>query len=98
MPGVDQPFQAAAQVKVVALFLLCTYVFTTGRGRGALLAAIAVEILVGFTGFLADFRAVFIYVAVAALAARVRWSGATTVAALAWLAVLLISRVVLDLG
>ena len=50
---------------------------------------IAVEILVGFTGFLSDFRAVFIYVAVAALAARVRWSGATTVAALAWLAVLL---------
>jgi hypothetical protein len=90
VPGVDQPFQAAAQVKVVALFLLCTYVFTTGRGRGTLLAAIAVEILVGFTGFLADFRAVFIYVAVAALAARIKWSGATTVAALVWLAILLV--------
>ncbi|MBI2740193.1 MAG: hypothetical protein HYX38_27060 [Rhodospirillales bacterium] len=90
VPGADQPFQAAAQVKVIALFLLCTYVFTTGRGRGALLAAIVVEILVGFTGFLADFRAVFIYVAVAALAARVKWSGATTAAAFAWLAVLLI--------
>jgi hypothetical protein len=89
VPGVDQPFQAAAQVKVVALFLLCTYVFTTGRGRGALIAAVVVEILVGFTGFLADFRAVFVYVAVAALAARVKWSGATTAAALAWLAVLL---------
>ena len=89
VPGVDQPFLAAAQVKVVALFLLCTYVFTTGRGRGALIAVIVVEILVGFTGFLADFRAVFIYVAVAALAARIKWSGATTVAALAWLAVLL---------
>jgi hypothetical protein len=90
VPGGDQPFQAAAQVKVVALFLLCTYVFTTGRGGGALLAAIAVEIVVGFTGFLADFRAVFIYVAVAALAARVKWSGATTVAALAWLTVMLV--------
>jgi hypothetical protein len=89
VPGVDQPFQAAAQVKVVALFLLCTYVFTTGQGRGALFAAIAFEILVGFTGFLADFRAVFIYVAIAALAARVKWSGAMTAAALAWLAVLL---------
>jgi hypothetical protein len=89
VPGLDQPLQAAAQVKVVALFLLCTYVFTTGRGRGTLLAAITLEILVGFTGFLSDFRAVFIYVAVAALAARVRWSGATTAAALAWLAVLL---------
>ncbi len=90
VPGVDQPFQAAAQVKVVALFLLCTYVFTTGRGRGALLAVIFVEILVGFTGFLADFRAVFIYVAVAALAARIKWTGATTAAALVWLAVLLV--------
>lgn len=88
--ALDQPFQAAAQVKVVALFLLCTYVFTTGQGRGALAAAIAVEILVGFTGFLADFRAVFIYVAVAALAARIRWGGVTTVAALVWLAVLLV--------
>ena len=90
MPGLEQPLQAAAQVKVVALFLLCTYVFTTGRGRGTLLAAITLEVLVGFTGFLSDFRAVFIYVAIAALAARVKWSGATTVAALAWLAVLLI--------
>lgn len=89
VPGADQPFQAAAQVKVIALFLLCTYVFTTGLGRGALLAAIAIEILVGFTGFLADFRAVFIYVAVAAVAARIKWSGAATAAALAWLAVLL---------
>lgn len=88
--GLDQPFQAAAQVKVIALFLLCTYVFTTGRGRGALLVVVAVEILVGFTGFLADFRAVFIYVAVAALAARIKWSGATTAAALGWLGVLLI--------
>jgi len=88
--ALDQPFQAAAQVKVVALFVLCTYVFTTGQGRGALAAAIAVEILVGFTGFLADFRAVFIYVAIAALAARIRWSGVTTIAALAWLAVLLV--------
>jgi hypothetical protein len=90
VPGLDQPFGAAAQVKVVALFLLCTYVFTTGQGRGALIGAIAVEIVVGFTGILADFRAVFIYVAVAALAARIRWSGVTTVAALVWLAFLLV--------
>jgi hypothetical protein len=89
VPGADQPLQAAAQVKVVALFLLCTYVFTTGQGRGVLIAAIVVEVAVGFMGILSDFRAVFVYVAVAALAARVRWSGTTTVAALAWLAVLL---------
>lgn len=89
VPGADQPLQAAAQIKVVALFLLCTYVFTTGQGRGALIAVVVVEILVGFTGFLADFRAVFIYVAVAALAARIKWTGGTTAAALVWLAVLL---------
>lgn len=88
--SLDQPLFAASQVKVVALFLLCTYVFTTGRGGGTLLAAIFIEILVGFTGFLSDFRAVFIYVAFAALAARVRWTFTASAAAVIWLALLLL--------
>lgn len=88
--ALEQPLYAASQVKVVALFLLCTYVFTTGRGGGTLLTAIFIEILVGFTGFLSDFRAVFIYVAVAALAARVRWTFTFSVAATLWLSALLL--------
>lgn len=88
--SLDQPLYAASQVKVVALFLLCTYVFTTGRGGGTLLAALFIEILVGFTGFLSDFRAVFIYVAFAAVAARVRWTFTASAAAVIWLALLLL--------
>ncbi len=89
IPSLEQPFSAASQVKVVALFLLCTYVFTTGQGGGTLLFAVIFEILVGFTGFFSDFRGVFIYVAFAALAARLKWSGTATAAAIAWLMVLL---------
>ncbi|MBN9538578.1 MAG: hypothetical protein IKE60_26605 [Reyranella sp.] len=88
--ALEQPLYAASQVKVVALFLLCTYVFTTGRGAGTLVAAIFIEIVVGFTGFLSDFRAVFIYVAVAALAARVRWTFTFSIAATLWLSALLL--------
>lgn len=88
--SLEQPLYAASQVKVVALFLLCTYVFTTGRGGGTLLAAILIEILVGFTGFLSDFRAVFIYVAFAAIAARIKWTFTTSAAAVIWLSVLLL--------
>jgi hypothetical protein len=61
--GLDQPMGAAAQIKVVALYLLCTYVFTTGKGVSMLLAMILFEILIGFTGFFSDFRVVFFYVA-----------------------------------
>lgn len=88
--SLEQPFAAASQIKVVALFLLCTYVFTTGQGGGTLLFAVLFEILVGFTGFFSDFRGVFIYVAFAALAARIKWSGTASVAAVTWLAVLIL--------
>lgn len=88
-PSLSQPLDAASRIKVVALFLLCTYVFTTGRGGKFLIAAVILEILIGFTGFLSEFRGVFIFVAVAALAARIRWSGVATVASLSWLGVLL---------
>jgi len=87
--ALEQPLDAAARVKVVALFLLCTYVFTTGKGGRFLLGAVLFEIMVGFTGFLSDFRGVFIYVAIAALAARIRWTGTATVMALIWVGILL---------
>jgi hypothetical protein len=88
MPALAQPLDIAARIKAVALFLLCTYVFTSGRGGKLLLAVVALEILVGFTGFFSDFRGVFIYVAIAALAARIRWSPVATVVALGWLGIL----------
>jgi hypothetical protein len=88
--GLDQPFTAAAQIKVVTLFMLCTYVLTTGRGVGMLMLALFAEIVIGFTGFFSDFRAVFIYLAFAAVAARIRWTGATTIAAIAWVGLLVV--------
>lgn len=87
--ALEQPMEAAARIKIVALFVLATYVFTSGRGGKFLLAAILFEILVGFTGFLSDFRGVFIYVAIAAMAARIKWTGGATVAGFAWIGVLL---------
>ena len=87
--ALEQPMEAAARIKIVALFVLATYVFTSGRGAKFLLIAILFEILVGFTGFLSDFRGVFIYVAIAAMAARIRWTGAATAAGFAWIGVLL---------
>lgn len=87
--GLDQPMEAASRIKIVALFLLATYVFTSGRGGKFLMAAVVFEILVGFTGFLSDFRGVFIYIAIAAMAARIKWTGTATVAGLAWVGVLL---------
>lgn len=87
--ALDQPLEAASRIKIVALFLLATYVFTSGRGGRFLLGAIFFEILVGFTGFLSDFRGVFIYVAIAAMAARIKWTGTATVLGIAWIGVLL---------
>ena len=89
VPGLDQPFQAAGQVKAVALFLLCGYTFTTGKGVKFMLAAVFFEILVGFTGFLSDFRAVFVFIAIAALAARIRWTAMASAAAVVWISALL---------
>ncbi|MFZ5783672.1 MAG: hypothetical protein ACOY4R_26030 [Pseudomonadota bacterium] len=88
--GLDQPLTAAAQIKVVTLFLLCTYVLTTGRGVGMLMLALAAEILAGFTGFFSDFRAVFIYLAFAAVAARVKWTGTATLVSIAWVGLLVL--------
>ncbi len=87
--SLDQPLEAASRVKIVCLFLLCTYVFTTGKGRYWLLGAVVFEILVGFTGFLSDFRGVFVFVAIAALASRIKWSGSATALSILWIAVLI---------
>src|SRR5258708_3268686 len=75
VPGLAQPVEALSRVKIVALFMLLSYVMSTGRGTKMMVGVILFEILSGFTGLFADFRAVFIYLAIAAVAARIRWSG-----------------------
>jgi len=81
VPGLAQPIEALSRVKVVALFMLFTYVLSTGRGTKAMMGVLLFEVLSGFTGFLSDFRGVFIYLAIAAVAARIKWSGTVGVGA-----------------
>jgi len=89
-PGLAQPIDALSRVKIVALFMLFTYVLSTGRGMKMMVGVILFEVLSGFTGFLSDFRGVFIYLAVAAVAARIKWSGTVAVGATLGLAALVV--------
>jgi hypothetical protein len=75
VPALDQPLDAFSRMKIVLLFMLFVTVMTTGRGANLLFAALAVETVMGFSGLLSDFRSVFIYLGLAALAARVQLKG-----------------------
>ncbi len=86
--SLDQPLQALAELKVVALFMLFAHVVSTGKGTKILLGVVGFEIVSGFSGLFGDFRAVFIYLLVAAIAARMRWTGTMAVAAAVWFAIL----------
>jgi hypothetical protein len=98
LPSLEQQFEALQYVKVIALFLLFANILESGRGRLFLFAALGIEIVAGFSGLLSGFRGVFVILAVAALAARVRWtpivalgtavaSGVLVVLALFWTAI-----------
>ena len=67
-------------MKIIGLFMLFVYVMSTGRGTKFLVGALVFEVGIGFTGFLSDFRSVFIFLGVAAIAARVRMTGTMTAA------------------
>jgi hypothetical protein len=77
VPALDQPLDAVSRLKVVLLFMLFVTIMTTGRGGNLMVAAVSIEVVLGFSGLLSDFKGVFIYLAVAALAARVRIRGTT---------------------
>lgn len=84
VPSLDQPFQAAGHVKVLALVMLFSAVLTGGgKGWQILLSVLVVEVLSGFSGLFSDFKSVFIYLAVTAIAARIRWNGTMAVATVA---------------
>jgi len=79
--ALDQPMDAVARFKVVALVVLFGRVMSSGKGVSFLLAAVAIELVLGFTGILGDFRGVFFILFVAALAVRIRWTGMTSAVA-----------------
>ena len=83
IPALDQPMEAVARLKIIALFMLFGGVLSTGRGAGLLVGTLLLELLIGFSGLLGDFRSVFIILFVSALAVRIRWTGLTSVLAAA---------------
>jgi len=87
--ALGQPMQALINLKGLALFLLFTNVLATGRGRKALIFILLFETGSGFTGLFADFKTPFLMLAVAALAARIRWTIALSAASVVWLAALM---------
>lgn len=79
--ALDQPAEAVARFKIIALFLLFGGVLSSGKGTSLLGVAVIIELMAGFSGLLGDFRGVFIFLFIAALAVRVRWSGMTSLIA-----------------
>lgn len=89
VPGLSQQIEAVSRLKIVAEFLLFVTVLGSGRGNTFLLATVMVEILIGFSGLLSDFRGVFIYLAMAAIAARIVLSVTSMVGGVVWFSLLL---------
>ncbi len=88
VPGLSQQFEAVSRLKIVAEFLLFVTVLSTGRGGKFMLAAVLFEILIGFSGLLSDFRGVFVYLLIAAIAVRLALSVGAVIGGIVWLGVL----------
>jgi hypothetical protein len=79
IPAIDQPMEAVARIKLIALLMLFGGVLSLNRGFGFLLGAVMVELVIGFSGLLGDFRSVFIILFISALAVRIRWTAITSI-------------------
>ncbi len=75
VPALDQPFEAAAHFKILAMTMLFSTVLATGKGRNVMITVFILEVLSGFGGLFSDFKGAFIYLGITALAVRVRWTG-----------------------
>ena len=89
VPSLYQQFDALGKLKTAVLLLLFTVVLGSNKGYQFLFAALGIELVMGFTGLLSEFRGVFIVLAISAVAARVKWTSVTTIAAVGWLVALL---------
>jgi hypothetical protein len=89
IPSLDQQLEAVARIKIVAMFLLFSNILSTRRGMKYLMLAVGVEFVTGFGGLFSEYKSVFIILAGAAVASRIRWTGTLGVALAAWIAVLL---------
>ncbi|MDI1284436.1 MAG: hypothetical protein PSV46_08565 [Reyranella sp.] len=89
IPGLSQQLEAVSRLKIVAEFLLFVTVLGTGRGNKFLLAAVVFEIVIGFSGLLSDFRGVFVYLAMAAIAARIVLRATSIIGSVVWFSLLM---------
>jgi len=87
--SLSQQFDALARIQIVAAFLLFTTVLSVGRGGRLVAAVVAIEILIGMSGLLSNFRSVFIFLGIAAVAARMKLSATTIMGSVAAFVVLL---------
>jgi hypothetical protein len=90
VPGANQPLEAAAHFKILAMSMLFATVMATGKGRNVLLAVFVLETLSGFGGLFSDFKGAFIYLAITAFMVRIRWTGTMAVMSVALLAVMVV--------
>lgn len=79
VPALDQPMEAVARVKFIALLMLFGGVLSVSKGFVYLVGAVMVELVIGFSGLLGDFRSVFIILFISALAVRIRWTAITSI-------------------
>lgn len=63
-------FNSASGLKSAGLFILAYWCFSTGRNLNVLVAVFAFEVLIGMTGFFAEFKNSILALLVAALVAR----------------------------
>ncbi len=87
--SLSQQFDALARIQIVAGFLLFTTVLSVGRGAKLVVAVVAVEIIIGMSGILSNFRGVFIFLGIAAIAARMKLSATAVMGGVAAFGVLL---------
>ena len=80
VPALDQPFEAAAHFKILAMSMLFATVMATGQGRNFMIVVFLIEVLSGFGGLFSDFKGAFIFLAVSAFMVRIRWTGTMAVA------------------
>src|SRR5262249_5962519 len=70
VPGLGQPAQAASRIQWVGVFILTCVCIAQRRGFIYLAIIVLFQILIGFTGFFADFREVIFVVLVAIFSVR----------------------------
>jgi len=88
VPALDQQLEAVGRIKIVALFMLCGTILSTRKGMKFLVLTVVIELISGFGGLLSDFKSIFIIMGVAALGARIKWTGMLGVALVIWVSAL----------